>query len=96
VDGAADHDNIKVGVQDGMFHAIQLRVKGGAIDFTRVVVHYGNGEPEEVFVRARIPAGGKTRAIQLEGHERYLKSVELWYGRGGWATRPEVQLFGMR
>ncbi len=96
VDGDTDHDNIKVGVQDGMFHAIQLRVKGGAIEFSRVVVHYGNGEPEEVSVRERIRAGGRTRAIQLQGHQRYLKSVELWYGRGGWKERPEVQLYGMR
>jgi hypothetical protein len=96
VDGNVDHDNIKVGVQDGRFRAIQLRVRGGAIEFQRVVVHYGNGEPEEVFVRERIPAGGTTRAIDLRGGERYLRSVELWYSRGGWRTRPEVVLFGRR
>jgi hypothetical protein len=96
VDGNADHDNITVGVRDGAFRAIQLRVRGGAIEFQRVVVHYANGEPEEVVVRERIPAGGMTRAIDLRGDRRFLQSVELWYSRGGWRARPEVQLYGRR
>jgi hypothetical protein len=96
VDGKVDHDSISVGVRDGRFRAIQLRVRGGAIEFMRVVVHYANGESEEVAVRERIPADGMTRAIDLRGHERYIRSVELWYARGGWRTRPEVQLFGRR
>jgi len=96
VDGNVDHDNITVGVRDGTFRAIQLRVRGGAIEFQRVVVHYGNGESEEVAVRERIPAGGTTRAIDLQGNRRFLRSVELWYSRGGWRTRPEVVLWGRR
>ena len=96
VDGDMDHDNISVGMRDGRFRAIQLRVRGGAIEFQRVVVHYADGEPEEVAVRDRIRDGGSTRAIDLRGDRRYIRSVELWYGRGGWRRRPEVQLYGMR
>ena len=96
VDGNVDHDNITVGGHEGRFRAIQLRVRGGAIEFERVVVHYGDGEPEEVVVRERIPAGGATRAIDLRGHQRVIRSVELWYARGGWRSRPEVQLYGRR
>jgi hypothetical protein len=66
VDGAADHDNIKV-ERGEQFRQIQLRVRGGAIEFRRVVVHYGNGASEEVQVRQRIPGGGQTRAIDLRG-----------------------------
>ena len=96
VDGNYDHDNIKVGVQDGRFHAIQLRVRGGAIEFQRVLIHYADGEPEDIVVRERIPEGGNSRSIELRGYERYIKSLELWYSRGDWHTRPEVQLFGRR
>ena len=96
VDGRGDHDNITVGMRDGRFRAIQLRVRGGAIEFQRVVVHYADGEPEEVAVRERVPAGGMTRAIDLRGDRRFIRSVELWYGRGGWRRRPEVVLFGRR
>jgi hypothetical protein len=96
VDGNVDHDNIKVGMQDGRFHAIQLRVRGGAVEFQRVVIHYADGEPEEVAVREHIRDGGMTGPIDLRGNTRYIRSVELWYGRGGWRKRPEVQLYGMR
>ena len=96
VDGNMDHDRIPVGRQDGMFRAIQLRVRGGAVEFMRVVVHYADGEPEEVAVRERIPDGGTTRPIDLRGDRRYIRSVELWYGHGGWRRNPEVQLYGMR
>jgi hypothetical protein len=96
VDGNQDHDNITVGFRDGRFRAIQLRVRGGAVEFERVVVHYGDGEPEEVAVRERIPSGGATRAIDLRGDRRVIRSVELWYGRAGWRRRPEVQLYGRR
>ena len=96
VDGNVDHDNITVGYRDGRFRAIQLRVRGGAVEFERVVVHYGDGEPEEVVVRERIPNGGMTRAIDLRGDRRVIRSVELWYSRAGWRKRPEVRLYGRR
>src|SRR5438094_22877 len=89
VDGNMDHDNISVGMRDGRFRAMQLRGRGGAVEFIRVVIHYGDGEPEEVAVRERIRDGGTTRAIDLRGHTRYIRSVELWYGRAGWRRRPE-------
>jgi hypothetical protein len=78
VDGNGDHDNISVGVRDGRFRAIQLRVRGGAVEFMRVVVHYADGEPEIVAVKERIPDGGTTRSIDLQGNRRYIRSVELW------------------
>ena len=96
VDGNVDHDNIAVGIRDGRFRALQLRVARGAIEFERVVIHYGDGEPEEIRVRQRIRDGGVTRAIDLRGSERVIRSVELWYARGGERRRPEVQLYGRR
>lgn len=96
VDGRADHDVIHVGRSDGRFRAIQLRVNGGAIEFDRVLVHYGNGTTEQLVIRQRIPAGGVTRAIDLPGERRVIESLELWYAKDNWRTRPEVRLFGLR
>jgi hypothetical protein len=96
VDGAVDHDNIKVGVENGRFHAIQLRVSGGAIEFQRVVVHFGNGTQEDIVVRERIPSGGRTRAIELPGELRVIQSLELWYSKEPWEKRPTVRLYGSR
>lgn len=94
VDGAVDHDNIKVSRAEGPFRQIQLRVRGGGIQFRHVVVHYGNGATDEVQVRQRIPAGGQTRAIDLRGERRNISSVELWYAKAHWRQRPTVELYG--
>ncbi len=96
VDGTKDRDSIKVGRSSGAFRAIQLRVHGGAVNFDRVVVRYGNGTQEEIQVRNRIPDGGKTRIIDLPGERRKIESVDLWYGKDTWRTRPRVSLYGVR
>jgi hypothetical protein len=84
VDGHNDHDNI------------QLRVSDGAIDFQRVVVHFGNGSQEELLVRERIPSGGRTHPLDLPGDRRVIESVELWYSKENWHRRPRVDLYGIR
>lgn len=96
VDGAADHDKIKVGRSEGRFRALQIRVDYAAIEFRHVVVHYSNGTSEEVQVRQKIRAGGSTRDIDLAGRDRAIESVELWYERGNYGRRqrPRVRLFG--
>ena len=94
VDGRADHDNISVGRSAGPLREIQLRVRGGAVEFQHVVVHYGNGQPDELQVAERIPSGGQTRPIDLRGERRGVSSVELWYGKGNWRRRPTVELYG--
>ena len=96
VDGSVDHDSIKVGRSDGGFRAIQLRVSDGAINFERVVVRFGNGTQEDIPIRAHIPNGGKTRAIDLPGDRRMIESVDLWYSKGNWSRRPKVSLYGAR
>ena len=96
VDGRQDHDNIRVGRQDGKFRAIQLRVHGGAINFERVIVHFGDGSQQELAIRAEIPSGGRTRPIDLAGDRRRIDSLELWYAKASWHTRPKVDLYGLR
>jgi len=97
VDGGMDHDMIRVGRADGRFRAIQIKVQHGAIDFQRVIVHYGNGVDTPVELRYRIPAGGQTRVIDLPGDRRVITGVEFFYSKGSWGSRrPKVRLFGLR
>jgi hypothetical protein len=96
VDGLNDHDSIKVGRSAGTYRAIQLRISGGAINFERVVVRYGNGTSEEIQIRSRIPDGGQTRIIDLPGDRRIIQSVDLWYSKDKWTKRPKVSLYGVR
>jgi hypothetical protein len=96
VDGAVDHDSIRVGRSGGTYRAIQLRVSGGAIRFDRAIVRYGNGSQEELAIRDLIPAGGRTRIIDLPGDRRVIQSVDLWYAKANWTRRPKVSLYGVR
>ncbi|HJQ27024.1 MAG TPA: hypothetical protein VKA60_24260 [Blastocatellia bacterium] len=95
VDGGRDHDVIRVRAR-GAFTALQLGIKGGEIEFQRVVVHFENGGQQELEVRDHIRAGGKTRVIDLNGERRRIDSVEFWYGKPNWRSRPRVQLWGRR
>lgn len=98
IDGGSDHDRIQVGEKEGQFRRIQFLVENGAVDFDRVLVHYGNGTQFPAAVNARIPAGGKTRQIDLPGDRRWIESVEIWYKKGNWANnrKPKIRLMGVR
>jgi hypothetical protein len=96
VDGNADHDKIKIGRDDGRFRAIQIRVERAPIEFQHVVIHYGNGADEEIAIKNRINAGGRTRVIDLRGRDRVIESVELWYARARYdSAKPKLRLFGL-
>jgi hypothetical protein len=94
VDGQHDHDNIEVGKAAGRYRFLQIRVTKAPIEFDHIVVHYGNGEPETLQVRDVIRAGGKSRAIALQG-DRFVQSFELWYGKARPNSgKPELTLWG--
>lgn len=97
VDGGVDHDNIRVGQSRGYFRSLQIRVRGSAIQFQRVIAHYENGQDQELQLRDRIAAGGATRPLDLVGDRRYIRSVEFFYARASFGRqRPSVVLYGMR
>jgi hypothetical protein len=95
VNGRVDHDRIFVNNR-GSFRQIQLGIRGGAIEFQRVVVHFDNGEDHQLEIRDRIPDKGKTRVIDLPGDRRRIRSVEFWYSKETWRSRPVVNVWGQR
>jgi hypothetical protein len=95
VDGNSDHDKISLGRSEGYFRQLQIRVADAPVSFNRVVVHFGNGTDEELTFREVINPGGSTRAMDLRGRRRIIKSVEFWYEKADWGSkRPTVSLYG--
>ena len=95
VDGNSDHDKISLGSSEGWFRQLQIRVEDAPVSFKRVVVHFGNGTEEELQFREVINPGGSTRALDLRGQRRIIKSVEFWYEKvSADSKRPTVRLFG--
>ena len=97
VSDARDHDTIAVTAARGDFRRLQLRVHDRAVQFHAVKVHFANDETQELELREVIKAGGRSRAIDLAGHDRVIRSIELRYDAqslGGRTAR--VQVFGLR
>ena len=96
VDGNSDHDKISLGSSEGWFRQLQIRVEDAPVSFKRVVVHFGNGTDEELQFREIINPGGSTRAMDLRGRRRIIKSVEFWYEKvvSESSKRPTVRLYG--
>jgi hypothetical protein len=79
VSDRVDHDVLPVTGARGAFRSIKLEVLDHAVQFRSVKIHFGDGQVQEVEIRDVIPAGGETRAIDVEGRERILRSVEFVY-----------------
>jgi hypothetical protein len=94
VDGNGDHDTIKVG--GGSYRALQIHVERAPIDFQHVVVHYDNGGDDRLPLQGRVPAGGKSRVLDLKGGNRNIRSVDVWYTKGNWGhdAKPKMLLYG--
>jgi hypothetical protein len=95
VSSSQDHGRIQVSRRDVHFHTIQLRVRGEAIFFDRVVIHFDDGTSRQLIVSDRISPGARNYVIDLLG-ERSLESVELWYYKEPWGHNPNVSLYGIR
>jgi hypothetical protein len=94
-DGKADHDKIDVGTSG--FSQLAIEVRGGAIMFDRMVIHFGNGSTEALPINERVASGARSQAIDMPATDREIKSVEIWYAKGNYAEgTPTVQLFGRR
>ena len=95
VDSRNDHDRIVLNSRES-FRALQLGVKGGAIEFQRVLVHFENGADSDLPIPGRIEEGGKTRVIDLPGNRRRIRSIDFWYSKERWRSRPMVNVWGLR
>jgi hypothetical protein len=90
-----DRDEIVVTRAEGVFTAVQLRIKRSPINMHKIAIHYGNGEVDEMEVRENFRAGSASRVIDLPGNKRIIRKVVLWYDTKNLARRKGVvELWG--
>ena len=90
-----DRDEILVTRMEGRFSAIKIKVYKAPIDMMKCVIHYGNGQTQEVQMRNTIRAGGETRVIDIPGSKRVIKKVVFWYDTKNFVgKRAKVELWG--
>jgi hypothetical protein len=89
-----DHDVIHV-VPFINFRKIKLQVTGNGLYLYDLKVVYRNGGVDHIPVRWHIPQGGGTRVIDLRGGDRFIRTVQFWYGKlPNGRGRTDVHLFG--
>lgn len=98
VNGLVDVDQINVGLSAGTFDKLRLKVTGNDLMIYDLDVRYGNGVSDDLQVRALIPQGGYTRAIDLRYTDRFIRHVRFTYGKfaNGRGARTWVELYGRR
>lgn len=90
-----DRDEINVGITQGLHSAIQLKVKGGAINLHQVTVQFDNGSKQDFSVRKNIPGGGETRVLELNGANlRVIRKVILTYDKENHGQNVTVEVWG--
>lgn len=90
-----DHDTIPVTRAQGTFKAVRLAVKGHAVQFRSMKIHFSNGDVQDVELRDVIRIGGKSRVIDVDGFDRGIKSIEFVYDSQALAGgKANVRLFG--
>lgn len=64
---------------DRRFERLRICVYERPVHFLDVNVNFANGGRQDVPVRARIRPGGCTRALDLNGDDRNIRSIEMVY-----------------
>ena len=74
-----DRDTLKVGRKEGSFRSLRLKVRSAPVEFYDLRVYFGSGARQDIRVRALVPQGGETRAIDLAGENRGIDRIEMIY-----------------
>ena len=62
----------------------------------RVIIRYGDGSQEEIPVRGRIHERRSTPHHRPSRALRIIQSVDLWYSKDRWNSRPKVTFTELR
>ncbi|MFN3868051.1 MAG: hypothetical protein ACK4MF_03165 [Hyphomicrobiaceae bacterium] len=74
-----DTDVFRVGRDAGTFRAVRVYVERGDVEFSGLLITYGNGSTEEVGLRGTIREGHYSEPIELAGRERFIESITMRY-----------------
>ena len=93
----ADHDKIKVEGRNDDFRKLKFKVTDSPLNMHKVVVTYDSGAPESLDVRENIAKDSETRAIDLKGGKRSIRTIEFWYDTKGLLNgKADVTAYGQR
>ena len=94
VTGQFAREVIRVGKPEGRVARVMLVVTDSHLDVGDVVIQFGNGQRLSPGLRSSFADGSRSRAIDLPGHVRFIRGVELVRGSVPPGTRAHVEIWG--
>jgi hypothetical protein len=94
VTGPFDRQIIPVGKYEGRFARVMLVVTDSTLEVGDVIIQFGNGQRWSPGLRHSFADGSRSRAIELPGHVRFIRGLELVHGGVAAGTRAHVELWG--
>jgi hypothetical protein len=90
-----DHSEIVIDGIGQNLDAIRVKVKLGALNLHRCVVHYKNGQQQDIAVLNSIPQGEESKIIELPANNQPVAKLVFTYdtkNRG--VQKAEVEIWG--
>ena len=94
VTGDFGRELIRVGKYEGRFARVMLVVTDSHLEVGDVVIQFGNAQRWSPGLRHSFADGSRSRSIDLPGHVRFIRGVELVRGSVPPGTRAHVELWG--
>jgi hypothetical protein len=94
VAGQFEREIIRIGKYEGRFARVMLVITGSNLDIGDVVIQFGNGQRWSPGLRHSFGDGSRSRAIDLPGHVRFIRGVELVHGAVSAGGRAHAEIWG--
>lgn len=79
VNHKVDRDVVSVTYKEGKFSKLKLKVLRSGLNMHKMVVHFSNGQTQNVALKKNFSKGGESRVIDINGGRRVIKKVVFYY-----------------
>jgi hypothetical protein len=93
VNGARDHDVIKVGTKKGGFDQITMVVEDADMQLDDLSIVFTNGKKWSPQLKHMFKEGSRSRSIDLPGKDRTIARVELAYANFAGRGKAKVEIY---
>jgi hypothetical protein len=94
VTGQFERSVIRVGKYEGRVARVMLVIMDSNLEVNDVVIQFGNGQRWSPGLRRAFADGSRSRAIDLPGHVRFIRGVELVRGAVPPGGRARAEIWG--
>jgi hypothetical protein len=94
VSGQFEREIIRIGKYEGRVARVMLVITNANMELGDLVIQFGNGQRLSPGLRHSFADGSRSRAIDLPGHVRFIRGVELVHGAVGPGARAHAEIWG--